>query len=81
MPTAPTISKYDYLKKIERKERTTGVKKALAAIRERQGVSDEQMAVDLEVTAPTIWSWKSGRRCPKFATIKLIESRYKVKIL
>ncbi len=79
MPTQ-TMSKYEYLKKIQRKERVAGVMKAFTIIKE-MGVSDEQAAVDLEVSAPTIWSWKSGRRLPKYASIKLIESRYRVKIL
>lgn len=82
MPTKTKkfIPKYDYLKKIARNERIIGVKKALEEIKE-QGVSTEQMAVDLDVTAPTIWSWRTGRRCPKFTAIKFIESRYRVKIL
>lgn len=79
MPTK-TISKYDHLKNIQKKERMLGVKKALGYIRE-QGISTEQMAVDLEVSGPTVMSWFSGRRVPSFSTIKFIESRYRVKIL
>lgn len=79
MPTKE-ISKREYLKEIARKERIKGVQKALNYIRE-QGTSDEQIAVDLEVSAPTIWSWRSGRRMAKYSAIKLIESRYRLKIL
>lgn len=78
--TKKEIPKYTHLKNIQRNERIGGVKKALEEIRQ-QGVTTEQMAVDLEVSAPTIWSWRSGIRCPKFSAIKLIESRYRVKIL
>ncbi len=74
------FSKYTHLQKIARKERMDGVKNALERIRE-QGVSTEQMAVDLEVSSPTIWSWRKGRRLPKFTTINFIEKKYNVKIL
>lgn len=70
------MTKRDYLKKIQHDERSKGVKKAIGVI-QNEGVSTEQLAIDLEVTAPTIWSWKSGRRVPKYATINLIESHYK----
>lgn len=74
------FSKYTHLEKIQRKERMEGLKKAMYQIHE-QGVSDEQMAVDLEVRVPTIWSWRTGKRLPKFATIDVIQRFYKVKIL
>lgn len=54
--------------------------RAIKSIR-KDGLSAEQMAVDLNVSANTVYTWESGRRVPGFPTIKFIESMYGVKVL
>lgn len=57
-----------------------GVKKTIRGL-QHKGLSLEQMAVDLMVRKETIWSWLAGRRTPRFATIRFIETLYGVKII
>lgn len=57
-----------------------GVRKNIREL-QREGLSLEQMAVDVMVRKETIVSWLSGRRVPSFATIRFIETLYGVKII
>jgi len=43
----------------------------------RDGVSDEQVAAQLRVSATTARRWRLGRCHPNYATIKLLNKIYK----
>lgn len=47
----------------------------------KSGVRAERIAFDLDVAFGTVKSWVTGRRKPKTATVKQIESIYGVRIL
>ncbi len=51
---------------------------ALAAAREKSGLSQVQAAAALKVTQPTITYWESGSRCPPLTKFAEIAAAYKV---
>lgn len=46
----------------------------------KDGMTLEQIAVDLHVCMITVYKWLTGRRVPKYPTLRFIESKYKVKL-
>lgn len=66
---------------MEKKRLQSGRLRQMLKHLKADGVSMEQVAVDLQVTIWTVLAWLQQKRLPKYPVLRYIESKYKVKII